>query len=167
MLFRSLPDWPGGTCSGACTQDPCPAREGSGYAPPVCLASPDGPICVSGCSRDLFPENGCRNQYVCQWVETREGTSVPGCLPELEEQPDGGLPDGDAEPDAEPDAASDAATDADADSGPDITAGGAEPACACRSPAHGHGANISFPILLLLLAIWGLRRRFFPLSCKG
>jgi len=162
-----LPDWPGGACSGACETDPCPVHEGTGYVAPVCMATPDGAVCVSGCSRDLFPENGCRDQYVCQWLDTREGDPVPGCLPEPDEEPDGGLPDADGDAEPDPDADAGPEPDVDADAGPDITVGGAEPACACRSPAHHPSADLSFPFLLCLLAIWGLRKRIFPLSCNG
>jgi hypothetical protein len=158
-----LEDWPGGACSAPCETTPCPVHDGYGYVHPVCMVTPEGPTCVSGCSRELFPENGCRSGYVCQWVQTDFGPQAPGCLPEPGELPDGGLPDADA------DIISDVMFDVqhDADSGSNLTVGGATPACACRAASNRHGSYKHFFLLAMVLLIWGLRRRFFPLSRNG
>jgi len=161
-----LSKWTGGTCSGAC-EVTCPAHPGTGYSNPVCMLTPDGATCVAGCSNDLFPETGCRNNYLCQWLSTPAGTAEPGCLPEPGEPPDGGVPDGDSDvPDGDFSDTSDADGDAPSDGGPDITVGGDSPACACRSPASKHN-TINLPFLFgTALLISGLRKRFFRCPAK-
>ena len=158
-----LYEWPGGACSAPCDLEPCPNPDGYGFVYPVCTSTPDGAACVSGCSRDLFPANGCREGYVCRWIPTVDGDPAPGCLPETGEPPDGGTPDADVSD------VTDVLLDTkqDADSGSHLTVGGTTPACACRSAGTGRESfNYAF-LLATVLLIWGLRRRFFPLSCNG
>lgn len=158
--------WPGGTCSAPCA-DTCPAHPGTGFSNPVCMLTPNGATCVAGCSSDLFPGTGCRDLYICQWLSTPTGSAAPGCLPEPGEEPDGGVPDGDTGiPDGDLPDKMDSDGDTGTDGGPDITAGGDSPACACRSPASKH-TIINIPLLLLaVLLISGFRRRFFRCSAK-
>lgn len=156
-------DGPGGACSAPCGMTPCPVQDGYGYVRPVCMTTQEGAACVAGCSLELFPENGCRAGYTCQWVSTDSGPQAPGCLPEPGELPDGGTPDADVND------TQDALTDIsqDADGGSNITIGGASPACACRAAARGRSSYLYFFPLAMVLLIWRLRRRFFPLSLNG
>ncbi len=161
-----LADWPGGTCSGPC-ETSCPAHPGTGYSKAVCMLTHDGTLCVAGCSSDLFPGTGCRNDYICQWLSTPAGTWEPGCVPDPGTTPDGGLPDGDTDAsDGDLPDGMDPDGDTGSDGGPDITAAGDSPTCACRSPASRHTAINLRVLLLPALLISGLRRRFFRCPAK-
>jgi hypothetical protein len=161
-----LEGWPGGACSGSCA-DTCPEHPGAGYSGTVCRHTTEGDICVAGCSSLLFPGTGCRDSYVCQWLETTTGAWEPGCVPETHEQPDGGVPDADIDTgDGDPPDTGDLAGDATGDGPPDITAAGDSSSCACRSPAHGRTSFNYLFILGFSLLISGLRRRFFRCPAK-
>lgn len=161
-----LMTWPGGTCSGTCV-GACPDHPGTGYSGTVCMRTDDGDTCVAGCSSDLFPGTGCRNEYVCQWLETATGSWEPGCLPESAEGPDGGVPDADIDiVDGDLPDTTDLSGDGAGDGDPDITAAGDSTSCACRSPASRR-TTINLPFLLgPALVISGLRRRFFRCPAK-
>ncbi len=158
-----LDSFPGGMCSAECEYD-CPRKSGSGYAGTVCMAAPGGSFCVASCSGTLFPGTGCRDGYACIWVSTVAGTHEPGCLPETQELPDGGVPD--VEPDI-PDAVE---TDVPLDSGePDsgndggtgMTVGGSSPGCQCRSIIIETKENNKTLFFLVLLFLFRWTKRVF------
>ncbi len=73
--------FPNGQCSKACDRI-CPDRDGSNSVT-FCVGSTDGGVCMARCDFGLFPDSGCRDDFVCRVKSrhTEPGTQVATGVP--------------------------------------------------------------------------------------